>query len=60
MIESLNSVINRMTKMIQCNSGDSALITLTKVCEDYNRDARPTRFILEMSEEEKTAMGFQI
>lgn len=60
-IESLNSIIKRMTRRrIQYNSGDSALITLTKVCEDYNRDARPARFILEMSEGEKAAMGFEI
>jgi len=57
--ESLNSIAKRKTRArIQYNSEDSALIVLTKVFEDYNRDARPARFMLEMSEEEKQAMGF--
>lgn len=36
------------------------LIVLTKVYEDYNRNARPARFMLEMSEEEKKEMGFSV
>ena len=43
---------------IQYNSEDSAPIVLAKVYEDYNRNARPARFMLEMSEEEKKEMGF--
>lgn len=57
--ESLNSVAKRKTRArIQYNSEDSALIVLTKVYEDYNRDARPAKFMLELSEEEKQSMGF--
>lgn len=52
--ESLNSIAKRKTKArMQYNSEDSALIVLAKVYEDHNRDARPARFILELSEEEK-------
>ena len=59
-IESLNSIIKRKTRArIQYNSEDSALIVLTKVCEDYNRQARPARFMLELSEEERASMGFE-
>ena len=36
------------------------MIVLAKVYEDYNRNARPARFILEMSEEEKKEMGFAL
>lgn len=43
---------------IQYNSEDSALIVLAKVYEDYNRNAMPARFMLEMSEEEKKETGF--
>lgn len=59
-IESLNSIIKRKTRArIQYNSEDSALIVLTKVCEDYNRQARPARFMLELSEEERASTGFE-
>ncbi len=57
--ESLNSVAKRKTRArIQYNSEDSALIVLAKVYEDYNQDARPAKFMLELSEEEKQSMGF--
>lgn len=57
--ESLNATAKRKTRArIQYNSEDSALIVLTKVYEDYNRDARPARFMLELSEGEKRSMGF--
>lgn len=57
--ESLNATAKRKTRTrIQYNSEDSALIVLAKVYEDYNRNARPVRFMLEMSEEEKKEMGF--
>ncbi len=59
--ESLNSIAKRKTRArIQYNSEDSALIVLAKVYEDYNRDARPARFMLELSEEEKQSMGFNV
>ena len=59
--ESLNATAKRKTRArIQYNSEDSALIVLAKVYEDYNRNARPARFILEMSEEEKKEMGFAL
>ncbi len=38
---------------------NSALIVLAKVYEDHNLAARPARFMLELSEEEKEAMGFE-
>ena len=54
-----NATAKRKTRArIQYNSEDSALIVLAKVYEDYNRNARPARFMLEMSEEEKKEMGF--
>lgn len=57
--ESLNATAKRKTRArIQYNSEDSAIIVLSKVYEDYNRDARPAKFMLEMSEEEKQSMGF--
>lgn len=57
--ESLNSVAKRKTRArIQYNSEDSALIVLAKVYEDYNRNARPAKFMLEMSEDDKQTMGF--
>ena len=57
--ESLNSIAKRKTRArIQYNSEDSALIVLAKVYEDYNRGARPARFTLDLSEEEKRSMGF--
>lgn len=57
--ESLNATAKRKTRArIQYNSEDSAIIVLSKVYEDYNRDARPAKFVLEMSEEEKQSMGF--
>ena len=56
-----NATAKRKTRArIQYNSEDSALIVLTKVYEDYNRNARPARFMLEMSEEEKREMGFSV
>ena len=59
--ESLNATAKRKTRArIQYNSEDSALIVLAKVYEDYNRNARPARFMLEMSEEEKKEMGFNV
>ncbi len=59
--ESLNSIAKRKTRArIQYNSEDSALIVLAKVYEDYNRDARPAKFLAEMSEEERKAVGFEI
>lgn len=59
--ESLNSIAKRKTRArIQYNSEDSAVIVLAKVYEDYNRAARPARFMLEMSEEERKAMGFDL
>lgn len=59
--ESLNATAKRKTRArIQYNSEDSALIVLAKVYEDYNRNARPARFMLEMSEEEKKEMGFSV
>ena len=58
--ESLNSIAKRKTRArIQYNSEDSALIVLAKIYEDYNLAARPARFMLELSEEEKEAMGFE-
>ena len=57
--ESLNATAKRKTRVrIQYNSEDSALIVLAKVFEDYNRNARPARFMLGLSEEEKAMMGF--
>ena len=57
--ESLNATAKRKTRVrIQYNSEDSALIVLAKLYEDYNRNARPARFMLELSEEEKLSMGF--
>lgn len=57
--ESLNATAKRKTRArIQYNSEGSALIVLSKVYEDYNRDAKPARFMLELSEEEKQSMGF--
>ena len=57
--ESLNATAKRKTRArIQYNSEDSALIVLAKVYEDYNRNARPARFMLGLSEEEKLSMGF--
>lgn len=57
--ESLNSAAKRKTGgRIQYNSEDSALIVLAKVYEDCNRDARPAKFMLEMSEDDKRSMGF--
>jgi len=57
--ESLNATAKRKTRArIQYNSEDSALIVLAKLYEDYNRNARPARFMLELSEEEKLSMGF--
>ena len=35
------------------------MIVLAKIYEDYNLAARPARFMLELSEEEKEAMGFE-
>ena len=59
--ESLNATAKRKTRArIQYNSEDSALIVLAKVYEDYNCNARPARFMLEMSEEEKKEMGFNV
>jgi transposase-like protein len=58
--ESLNSIAKRKTRArIQYNSEDSALIVLAKIYEDYNLAARPARFMLELSEGEKEAMGFE-
>lgn len=58
--ESLNSIAKRKTRArIQYNSEDSALIVLTKVFEDYNRSAKPARFMPELSEEERAMMGFE-
>ena len=58
--ESLNSIAKRKTRVrIQYNSEDSALIVLAKIYEDCNLAARPARFMLELSEEEKEAMGFE-
>lgn len=58
--ESLNSIAKRKTRArIQYNSEDSALIVLAKVFEDYNRNARPAKFMLELSEEERETMGFE-
>lgn len=58
--ESLNATAKRKTRArIQYNSEDSALIVLAKIYEDYNLAARPARFMLELSEEEKEAMGFE-
>ena len=58
--ESLNATAKRKTRArIQYNSEDSALIVLAKVYEDYNRNARPAKFMIELSEEEKDSMGFE-
>lgn len=57
--ESLNSIAERKTRArIQYNSEDSAPIVLAKVYEDYDRDARPAKFMPELNEEEKAMMGF--
>ena len=56
---SLDSTAKRKARArIQYNSEDSALIVLAKIYEDYNRNARPARLMLELSEEEKESMGF--
>ena len=58
--EPLNAREKRKARArIQYNSEDSAPIVLTKVHEDYNRGARPARFMLELNEEEKDSMGFE-
>ena len=47
-------------KRMQFNSEDSALIVLARVCEDHNNNAKPLKYLPELSEEEKERIGFKI
>ena len=60
-IESVNSVIKRASrKRLKFNSEDSALIVLVRVCEGHSNNAKPLKYLSELSEEEKERIRFKI